>query len=244
MTSGSYCGHKFGSKKGMLSTIESAPKKSSFLTSLYCITLLCFFSAALLLEKGQDVVLINGHHSPLLDDFFKVVTFFGDGIVFIPIVLATLFIRFELTLITIASWVGHGVLVSIFKRLLFPDSLRPQGVLNHDLLYYVPGVDVHSAHSFPSGHTATAFCAAFLIALIWRNNLASILALLLACLVAYSRVYLLQHFLLDVTAGAFIGCITASAMWMAFDFKHKPGWMSRSLKFNRSFWRSQIRHNA
>jgi membrane-associated phospholipid phosphatase len=211
--------------------------RSSFLTNLYCVTLITLFAIALSVEKGNDVLWINGHHSDFLDIFFQGATLLGDGIIFVPIVLATVFIRFELTLVSATAWIGHGLLVSLFKRILVVDAMRPKAYLNNELLHFIPGVDVHSAHSFPSGHTATAFCAAFLIALISRNKLSGVLALIVACLVGYSRIYLLQHFLLDVAAGAFIGCITASLVWILFDFRNKPRWMSRNLKLQKSFWR-------
>jgi membrane-associated phospholipid phosphatase len=188
------------------------------------------FATSILIDKGQDVLLINGHYSYFQDQLFKSVTLLGEGIVFTVLLLITLYIRFQYTIICAVAWIGHGLFVTLFKRVLFPDVARPRAFMDNHLLHFVQGTQVHSAHSFPSGHTATAFCAALLIALIFKNKMAGVIALLFACLVAYSRVYLLQHFLMDVTAGALIGCCTAALCWQFFDSKQRPQWMNRRLR--------------
>jgi membrane-associated phospholipid phosphatase len=68
-----------------------------------------------------------------------------------------------------------------------------------DFLYY-------EYHSFPSGHTASAFALATLLSFSIKNKpIASIGLLGAACLVGFSRTYLSQHFLVDVCAGSLIG---------------------------------------
>ena len=62
-----------------------------------------------------------------------------------------------------------------------------------------------SDHSFPSGHTAAAFAAAF--ALFLYHKKAGSLALILAFLMGFSRLYLFVHFPSDVIAGALLGLI-------------------------------------
>lgn len=60
-----------------------------------------------------------------------------------------------------------------------------------------------SDHSFPSGHTAAAFAAAF--ALFLCHKRAGSAALILAALMGFSRLYLFVHFPSDVIAGALLG---------------------------------------
>lgn len=60
-----------------------------------------------------------------------------------------------------------------------------------------------SDHSFPSGHTAAAFAAAF--ALFLCHKRAGSAALILAVLKGFSRLYLFVHFPSDVIAGALLG---------------------------------------
>jgi len=60
-------------------------------------------------------------------------------------------------------------------------------------------------YSFPSGHTATAFGAAF--ALFGQIGGFSYGAIALAPLIGFSRVYLGAHYPSDVVAGAFLGVL-------------------------------------
>ncbi len=62
-----------------------------------------------------------------------------------------------------------------------------------------------SDHSFPSGHTAAAFAAAFALFLFHKR--AGSAALILALLMGFSRLYLFVHFPSDVIAGALLGLI-------------------------------------
>lgn len=64
--------------------------------------------------------------------------------------------------------------------------------------------------SFPSGHAATAFSIAWVLALRWRRLFP--LWFLLAATVAFSRMYLNRHYLSDVLAGAALGMLVA---WLA-----------------------------
>jgi membrane-associated phospholipid phosphatase len=192
--------------------------------------LLSILLAALMIPKGVDVLWINGHHNNFTDRFFTIITYGGDGLIFLPLTIVLLFVRFSYSLITLSAWVGHGMICSILKRLVFPTLLRPAGTLDNGLLYFVPGVDVHVNYSFPSGHTATAFCFAILIALLLRKRFVWFGIVALALTVAYSRVYLLQHFLTDVVGGAFIGTFVAVVTWYLFEAYGKAEWLSRRLE--------------
>jgi membrane-associated phospholipid phosphatase len=66
-------------------------------------------------------------------------------------------------------------------------------------------------HSFPSGHTGTAF--AFFGIPLFAHRQRGWWALLAAAAIAWSRVYLNVHHLSDVTTGALIGLITAFFVW-------------------------------
>jgi membrane-associated phospholipid phosphatase len=83
--------------------------------------------------------------------------------------------------------------------------MRPSSAItNGSFIHYVTGVEVHSINSFPSGHTTTAFTFVLLIALTIRHKSFMLLAIIVALLVGYSRIYLGQHFPLDVGAGIFV----------------------------------------
>ncbi|EPI10732.1 phosphatase PAP2 family protein [Enterococcus faecium] len=59
--------------------------------------------------------------------------------------------------------------------------------------------------SFPSRHTALAFLS--VAALFELSPVAGILAFLFACLIAYSRIFLLLHYPTDILGGAILGSV-------------------------------------
>jgi membrane-associated phospholipid phosphatase len=203
-----------------------------FLISTYWYTLIILLLLSVIIEKGNEVLLINGNDSNFADYFFSLITKLGDGVIFLPIVLGLLFLRFYYSIVGIAIWVSHGVFCAFAKRVLFASAKRPKAILDNDLLHFVPNVDVYSAYSFPSGHTATIFGLAVFLSLIIKNRLASILLLAIALLVGYSRIYLLQHFLIDVVAGAFIGSGVAFLSWHLFEIANLPEWTNSSIRIS------------
>ena len=73
-----------------------------------------------------------------------------------------------------------------------------------------PLVGVPHSGAFPSGHAASAFAAATVIA--WASRRLAIPAYVLATLVAWSRVYVGVHWPLDVIGGAALGTLVAIAL--------------------------------
>ena len=65
-------------------------------------------------------------------------------------------------------------------------------------------------HSFPSGHAATSFACATVLA--WAFPRLAVPLYLLAAAIAFSRVYVGVHYPLDVLAGAALGLLVATAL--------------------------------
>jgi membrane-associated phospholipid phosphatase len=207
----------------------------SFITVLYTSGVLVLLTLAAVVTKGQDVLWINGKNSGFLDFFFGVITNLGDGVVFVPVLLGLLFVRFYYSIMGVAIWIGQGLICTIVKRGFFSHMDRPKAVLDNSLLHFVSDVQVHNNYSFPSGHTATIFCLAVFLSLIIRNRIATVLLFVTALLVGYSRIYLLQHFLMDVAAGAFVGSGTAFLLWTLFERNKMPPWMHGAVSIKPLF---------
>jgi membrane-associated phospholipid phosphatase len=82
--------------------------------------------------------------------------------------------------------------------------------------YFIDEVTLHNYHSFPSGHTASIFALAAVLAFFIKNKTYSIIFLIVAALVGYSRIYLGQHFMDDVLAGSVIGVFSSIICWLYF----------------------------
>jgi undecaprenyl-diphosphatase len=82
------------------------------------------------------------------------------------------------------------------------------------LVYAEPETLVRVPHqpAFPSGHSATAFACATVIA--WAAPRLRIPAFVLAAAIAFSRVYVGVHWPLDVLGGAALGVLVAIALLM------------------------------
>jgi membrane-associated phospholipid phosphatase len=184
---------------------------SGIKTALWVTIALLVFSAPILFNSKEHFTLwLNTQHSPFLDQFFYYLTFLGDGLVFIPVFLLLLCRNYVLSAF-FAVFVGlEAIIVQlVLKKGFFAHLNRPPGYIeNFDQLYQVPGVELHHLHTFPSGHTQSAFLIAFFLVLLFQNYKSlQIIIPILAALVGISRVYLLQHFFIDIWFGALIGFI-------------------------------------
>ncbi|TKT93708.1 phosphatase PAP2 family protein [Dyadobacter frigoris] len=161
----------------------------------------------LLFTQNFIILHVNHYWSPFADVFFKWMTFVGDGaFVLIAGLLATLY-SYRLGLKIVLSYAITSIFVQFLKRMVFTEIYRPPKVLSALLpqLHKVDGVDLYYFNSFPSGHTTAAFALFTILALESKSPVLKVLLLLPPLLVAYSRMYLLAHFLGDVFLGSFLG---------------------------------------
>ncbi len=183
-------------------------RRDPFFYGSYLVLLLIACWLLLEYSKVDSLLWVNGYNNKSLDLFFKYYTNLADGLVAVMLCIV---------LFPINKWYGwmaalsFGLtsLISVFlKQVVFSDMPRPLAVIQQPgLLHLVDGVDVHLTNSFPSGHTLTAFSIAVLLTYIVNNRVLSKILLLYALAIGYSRMYLAQHFLIDVLAGSLIGVI-------------------------------------
>jgi membrane-associated phospholipid phosphatase len=164
--------------------------------------------------------------------FFRNATFFGDGIFIAVLFISLIFIRFRYAFAFLTgSLFSSLIVVNLFKKVLLHEMYRPSKyfeLYETYQLHLVEGVQLHSLQSFPSGHTSTAFNLFLTLALIAKSNVLKMLFFTLAVLVAYSRVYISQHFLVDITAGSIIGVLFIVLAWLWFENINKT-WLDKSV---------------
>lgn len=160
---------------------------------------------------------INTHaHQIFSDGFWVHITDFGNGSLAGVLALATVVLYPQLSkrlLITILL----TMIAAKFGKEFF-DAVRPPGILSADQFHLVG--NAITKHSFPSGHTATAFVLAGYIWLSFSNAWLRGSVLALAILVALSRTALGVHWPEDITSGAVLGWVVAwiAAMLSRSDF--------------------------
>ena len=177
----------------------------------------------LIFPKADIHLTINQFHNRFFDIFFSWITHLGSGWMILILFVFLLFVKFKYAWVLGIANFFITIVVQVLKKQVFTESLRPNAYFEgvHDL-YLVPGVTVHSLHSFPSGHAATAFSVFFVLSLISTKQSWKFLCFILGMLTAFSRVYISQHFFGDILVGSVIGFIITFLTLYYFE-KLAPG---------------------
>lgn len=153
-------------------------------------------------------------HRPVADRLMILFTYAGTGAAVWWICLVIPFLitrRFRETGAIMTAALGFNYLLGeiIIKKSVGRD--RPSArISDEDMKINKP-----KDHSFPSGHSASSFCA-FAVTLwccplwIWLPALA------LACTIAFSRMYLRVHYFTDVIGGVILGILDGSLVTLLF----------------------------
>jgi membrane-associated phospholipid phosphatase len=178
----------------------------------------------LMVDRPTVYLQINRLHTAWGDRFFPLVTHLGSVSAAVLISLLLVLVRRQMGFVMATAYMFTAVISFTLKFLVgYPRPYRYFFNRLHDL-YLVPGVEIlDNLRSFPSGHSICAFTAATVLSYYARNKKFALLYLFLALLVAYSRMYLNQHFLEDVSAGAIVG-VFFTMVWLSFfgEEKQKP----------------------
>lgn len=153
-----------------------------------------------------------------LTPIFKFITSLGDGgFIWIAIAILLIFMKgYRKT--------GISVGVALLGSLLFNNMLiknlvartRPYRVIDTlTILIEEPG-----EFSFPSGHTSSSFAAAVVLFLLLPRKY-GVPAMILACLIGISRLYVGVHYPTDVLGGMIMGTLLAVGAVKLVDFVAK-----------------------
>ena len=159
-----------------------------------------------------DVSILNyikdNMHSRLMDKVMVIVTTLGNsGLIWILIAVSLLFFKkyrhigiTALLVLLINAILGEVILKNLFQRARPCVSFPEVSLLISRPLSY----------SFPSGHAASSFAAAGVLAKYFKKYAVGFYAF--AALIAFSRMYLYVHYPTDVIAGAILGLACSKAI--------------------------------
>jgi membrane-associated phospholipid phosphatase len=188
-------------------------------------------SVLILCNSKADLHLwLTSFNSSIRDVFFHYYTYVGDWIPYTAVV-GLSFYRYRVALFVLISQLATGLVSIIIKKTW--NEPRPLAYFKEHFptiqLHQVAGEQLHSTHSFPSGHTITAFAFFLALSFFTKRPALHFLYFVLALLVGYSRIYLSQHFAIDVLAGSFIGVSITILCKYYFD-KSPTKWADSSFR--------------
>jgi membrane-associated phospholipid phosphatase len=191
---------------------------SNWFFRAFCFLMLALAGLVFFFEKGRIELALNTYHHPILDYLFVFFTNVGDGITLCILIAVVLwFSRYKGLLLTL-SYILSTIITQFLKRIIFPDMERPSLFFkDHETIYYVKSITIHAYNSFPSGHTSAAFCVLGAMALIMPRYALHFFCT--AFMVGFSRVYLMQHFVMDTFTGAAVGFCSTIAIWFLLEQK-------------------------
>lgn len=184
--------------------------------------------------KKTDIHLyLNGYvGNALIDNFNYFITYLGDGNVAVVILLLLIIYNVRIGIYCSATFIVASIFSVGLKHFFFDDINRPTYIFRYDLHYelrLVEGVQTYIHNSFPSGHATQAFAIFMSLAFCLPSKKIKIFLIILASLTAYSRVYLSQHWLQDITAGSLVGFLFSVLFYFIIYQQPKIALMDKGL---------------
>ena len=170
---------------------------------------LSLFTMSLVWGKNEAFLYLNANLGLVADKVFEYSSYLAEGWIWIPyfIVLVGLYKKDKAFILM--NFLISTLLTQFAKNFIFTTAMRPMASgLDATQIHTVPGVEIHTFNSFPSGHTATAFTLFLLTTYLFPNKYALSIGIVYAIVCGYSRVYLAQHFPLDLAGGIFVALLT------------------------------------
>ena len=205
------------------------------------LTLILVLGLALLcLPKEELHLLLCDRHTPARDLFYHYYTHIAEWLPYCLCLLVFIFGRAGDAAMAATSIACSELTTQIIKHIVqaprpitwftehFPDIQLP----------LVDGVRMNHYISFPSGHTTSFFALFFVLSIIATENLAAkrpysvaiqLLLFIAAALGGYSRIYLCQHFALDVFGGIVVGLLISTLCYAIFSRYEDKKWYNYCL---------------
>ena len=184
--------------------------------------------AQLLIPKAQLHLQLCQPHTAFLDTIIPLVTNLVDWLPYVTVVLL-LFYRAGWAIFLASNLLLSTLIVQPIKHIVH--APRPLTWFAENMpdisLPLVEGVSMNHWLSFPSGHTTTFFVLFFTLSIILctenikGKNILSFVCFLCASFGAYTRIYLSQHFALDIFAGILIAVVSTLILYYFLVLKTK-----------------------
>ncbi len=147
-----------------------------------------------------------------LDWLFRAATYLGDGYIWAALALGLILLGSPLdrdyVLVALSITVINITIFRTFKMAF--TRPRPQLLTPDDRSWKI------DAYSFPSGHTTIAYGAAWVVSSVYPQLAVGLATYSGAALIGLSRVYVKEHYPLDVIGGAILGTTISSYLLPIF----------------------------
>jgi membrane-associated phospholipid phosphatase len=182
----------------------------------------------LVLPKAELHLTLCKPHTAFLDSLVPIITNLVDWLPYL-VVLLLLFYRAGWAIYLASNLLLSTLIVQPIKHIVH--APRPLIWFAENMpdvsLPLVEGVRMNHWLSFPSGHTTTFFVLFFTLSIILcadevkGKNILSLICFLCASFGAYTRIYLSQHFALDIFAGILIAVFSTLSLYYFLVLKTK-----------------------
>ena len=195
----------------------------------------------LVLPKAELHLILCQPHTAFLDSLVPIITNLVDWLPYLVVLLLLLYRAGWATYLS-SNLLLSTLIVQPIKHLVH--APRPLTWFAENMpdvsLPLVEGVRMNHWLSFPSGHTTTFFVLFFTLSIILcaenikGKNILSFICFLCASFGAYTRIYLSQHFALDIFAGILIAVFSTLSLYFFLVKKTKDtlfwGWRMQKLR--------------
>ena len=167
------------------------------------------FSMSMLWGKNEAFLYLNANLGFVADKVFEYSSYLAEGWFWIPYFIVLVGFYKKDTAFILMNFLISTLLTQFAKNFIFGTAMRPMASgLDATQIHTVAGVEIHTFNSFPSGHTATAFTLFLLTTYLFPNKYVLTIGIVYVMVCGYSRIYLAQHFPLDLAGGIFVGLLT------------------------------------
>ena len=218
--------------------MKSLFKQNAVFLTLSLLLALSLGLALIYIPKGELHLLLCDRHTHARDIFYKYYTTLAEWLPYVICVALLLFTKIGHGVFASTAMLLSTLLTQVCKHIVnaprpvtwftehFPDIQLP----------LVDGVHMNLWYSFPSGHTTSFFAMTLAVCILITKSLSAkrsnseavyqhcgltaiavqLLLFIAATLGAYSRIYLSQHFAMDVFAGLLVGILSTLAAYAIF----------------------------